>query len=139
VEVQRGTNPLDPADDVVKKEEIKVEVGASIALEGVTFKTASAVLTPESEGILTKVFNTLDQHPEMTVEIQGHTDNSGKRAANVKLSESRAVAVKAWLVAKGIAAERMTTKGYGPDKPAVPNTTPEGRQTNRRIEFMRTK
>lgn len=139
VEVQRGTNPLDPSDDVPKKEELKVEVGKSIALEGVTFATGSAKLTKESETVLEKAYNTLAQNPEVIVEIQGHTDNVGKRASNVKLSQGRADAVKAWLVAKGVAASRISTKGYGPDKPVALNTTADGRAKNRRIEFFRTK
>ena len=57
----------------------------------------------------------------------------------MRLSSGRANAVKAWLVAKGIAESRMTTRGAGPDEPLVPNTTPENRQRNRRVEFKRTK
>ncbi len=139
VEVKRGTNPLDPTDDIPKKAEFKVEVGKSIALEGVTFATGSATLTPESESTLETAYNTLYQNPEVAVEIQGHTDNVGKRATNMKLSQARADAVKAWLVAKGITAERITTKGFGPDKPVAPNTTKEGKAKNRRIDFFRVK
>jgi outer membrane protein OmpA-like peptidoglycan-associated protein len=138
-EVKNGTNPLDPKDDVPKKEEFKVEVGKSIALEGVTFATGKATLTPESEVTLEKAYNTLYQNPEVVVEIQGHTDNVGTRVTNMKLSDARAASVKAWFVAKGIAAERITTKGYGPDKPVAPNTTKEGKAKNRRIEFFRVK
>jgi outer membrane protein OmpA-like peptidoglycan-associated protein len=139
VEVKRGTNPLDPSDDFPKKEELKVEVGKSIALEGVTFASGSANLTKESETVLEKAYNTLAQNPALMVEIQGHTDNVGRRASNVKLSQGRADAVKAWLVAKGVAASRISTKGYGPDKPVALNVTAEGRAKNRRIEFFRTK
>jgi outer membrane protein OmpA-like peptidoglycan-associated protein len=137
--VNRGTNPLDPSDDIVKKEELKVEVGKAITLEGVTFATGSANLTPTSETILEKAYNTLAQNPEIAVEIQGHTDNTGKKATNMKLSQARADAVKAWLVAKGIDGSRIATKGYGPDKPVAPNTSAAGRQKNRRIEFFRSK
>jgi outer membrane protein OmpA-like peptidoglycan-associated protein len=142
-EVARGSNPLDPADDMnwppKKKEELTVEVGKAIVLEGVVFKTGKAEITPESEQILTTAYNTLAQNPDIAVEIQGHTDNSGKRASNMKLSQARADAVKAWLVAKGIDAGRITTKGYGPDKPAASNKTAAGKEKNRRIEFFRTK
>ena len=139
-EVRNGTNPLNPDDDVPKKkEELKVEVGKAIALEGVTFATGSAKLTPESEVTLEKAYNTLEQNPEIAVEIGGHTDNTGKRLTNVKLSQARADAVKGWLVAKGIAATRIATKGYGPDKPIAPNTTADGRAQNRRIDFFRVK
>ena len=138
IEIKNGTDPLNPADDV-KKEVLKVEKGASIVLEGVVFKSGSAEISPESRDILEKVYNTMKENSELEVEIQGHTDNSGKRSANVKLSKQRADAVKAYLVDKGVDGGRVTTKGYGPDKPLVPNTTPEGKQKNRRIEFFRTK
>ncbi len=139
-EIANGTNPLDPSDDVPKKQqELKAEVGVPIILDGIVFQTGSSEITPQSEDILMKAFNTLDRHPEIDVEIQGHTDNVGKRAMNMKLSLRRAESVKKWLVNKGIAPARITTKGFGPDEPLVPNTTAEGRQKNRRIEFLRTK
>jgi outer membrane protein OmpA-like peptidoglycan-associated protein len=138
-EITNATNPLDPSDDVPKKEELKVEVKKSIVLDGVVFKTASAEISPESAEILEIAFNTLNQNPEIEVEIQGHTDNVGKHAYNMKLSQKRADAVKDYIVKKGIAAFRITTNGYGPDKPVVPNTTPENKQKNRRIEFFRMK
>ncbi len=138
-EIAGGTNPLNPNDDVPKKEEIKVEVGKSIVLEGIVFKTGSAKISEESADILEIAYNTLEQNPEIEVEIQGHTDNVGKSAYNKTLSQKRADAVKKFLVEKGINESRITTKGYGFDKPLVPNTTPENRQMNRRIEFFRTK
>lgn len=137
-EVGRGTDPLVAADDV-KKEELKVEVGAAIVLDGIVFATGKSDITPESEALLEKAYNTLAQNPDIMVEIHGHTDNTGKRATNTKLSQARADAVKTWLVKKGIAADRVGTKGFGPDKPIAPNTTKEGRSKNRRIEFFRTK
>ncbi len=141
-EVARGTNPLDPADDmpkVEKKEELKTEVGKAIVLEGVVFKTGSAEITPASEDILTKAYNTLEQNPEIEVQIVGYTDNTGRRASNMKLSLARANAVKDHLVKKGINPSRITTQGLGPDKPIASNKTAEGKQQNRRIEFIRTK
>ncbi|MEK9138355.1 MAG: OmpA family protein, partial [Bacteroidota bacterium] len=139
-EVARGSDPLNTADDVPpKKEELKVEVGKAIVLEGIAFAAGKAEITAQSESILEIAYNTLAQNPEITVEIQGHTDNTGKKATNMKLSQARAEAVKAWLVKKGIAADRVTAKGYGPDKPAADNKTADGRQKNRRIEFFRVK
>jgi outer membrane protein OmpA-like peptidoglycan-associated protein len=139
IEVNRGTDPLNPADDVAKKEELKVQVGQSIVLEGIVFASGKSVVTPESEVVLEQVYNKLAQNPEVTVEIRGYTDNTGKKASNVKLSQARADAVKTWLVGRGIATGRIATKGFGPDNPIAPNTTPEGRQKNRRIEFYRSK
>ena len=134
VEVGRGSDPLNANDD-----KPKVAVGESIVLEGIVFKTGSAEITPESQGVLEDAFDVLNDHPEIAVEIQGHTDDRGARALNLKLSQARADAVKAWLIAKGISADRISTMGYGPDKPIAPNTDAGGRQRNRRIEFYRTK
>ncbi len=138
VEVARGTDPLNPNDDI-KKEEIVVEKGKSIVLEGVIFETNKSEILPESEQVLEKAYNTLNQNPDVTVEIRGYTDNTGKKAKNMKLSENRANAVKDYLVKKGIAPDRITTKGYGPSNPVADNTTKEGKQKNRRIEFFRVK
>jgi outer membrane protein OmpA-like peptidoglycan-associated protein len=132
VEVKRGTNPLNADDDVVK-------VGVPMVLEGVTFASGKADITPESAIILEQSLKTMNIYPEIAVEISGHTDNVGKKSTNVKLSQKRADAVKAWLVSKGVDAARITTKGYGPDQPIAPNDTPENKRKNRRIEFKRTK
>jgi len=139
IEVNRGTNPLDPSDDLPKKETVQLEVGKNLVLEGITFSSASAEITPESEPVLEKVYNTLAENMDIEVEIQGHTDNVGSRSSNMKLSLARADAVKTYLVNKGIDGARMTTKGIGPDKPIAPNKTDEGKQKNRRIEFIRLK
>lgn len=144
VEVARGTNPLDANDDVVKakpKDEIDIGTvgGAAIALEGIEFDVAKATIRPSSDSSLNKALKMMANHPELEVEIRGHTDNSGKREKNVKLSHDRAESVKKWLIDRGIAASRMTTKGFGPDSPIAPNDTPENKQKNRRIEFARTK
>jgi outer membrane protein OmpA-like peptidoglycan-associated protein len=139
IEVFRGTNPLDPSDDFPRKEEFKIDVGKSIVLEGIVFKTGSAEITASSAAILEKAYNTFQQNPDIIVEIHGHTDNVGKRAYNMKLSMDRANAVKEYLVQRGIAESRITTKGFGFDKPIVPNDSPENRQKNRRIEFFRIK
>jgi outer membrane protein OmpA-like peptidoglycan-associated protein len=138
IEVNRGTNPLDAADDIPKKK-VEVETGKSIVLEGIVFETGKSNILSASEETLMKAFNILNDNPEVEVEIQGHTDNVGNKKKNMKLSLDRAEAVKVWLVAKGINAARMTTKGFGPDMPIADNKTPEGKQKNRRIEFFRTK
>lgn len=136
VEITRGTDPLDPEDDI-EKEEIKV--GEVIVLEGINFETNRWAITPESETILMKAYNTMKNNPKIEVEISGHTDSRGSNSSNQVLSENRANAVKEWLVTKGIESSRITTVGYGEDKPMVPNDSPENMLKNRRIEFKRVK
>ena len=80
----------------------------------------------------------LTEHGDLKLVIEGHTDNVGNAAANRTLSEQRAAAVKAYLVAQhGIDAARLETAGHGDAKPAAPNTTHEGRQQNRRVELVK--
>ncbi|MCZ2268082.1 MAG: OmpA family protein, partial [Ignavibacteriales bacterium] len=131
-EVKRGTDPLNPEDDVVK-------IGVPIILEGITFDVNKSTIKPESEATLMKALKTLETYTDISVEIGGHTDSDGSAKSNQKLSEARAESVKAWLVNKGIDASRISTKGYGEDKPIADNKTKEGKQKNRRIEFTRTK
>lgn len=131
-EVRRGTDPLNAEDDVVK-------IGVPIVLEGITFDVNKATIRPESEATLMKALKTLQTYQDISVEISGHTDSDGSNKKNQKLSEDRAESVKAWLVSKGIDGSRITTKGYGEDKPIADNKTKEGKQKNRRIEFTRTK
>ena len=78
----------------------------------------------------------LKSRPSMQVRIEGHTDIRGGRAYNLRLSQSRADSVKAYLVGKGISSDRMDAKGYGPDQPIENNKTAAGRERNRRVEFM---
>ncbi len=108
------------------------------ATQGILFATGKADLQPESRPVLKEIATTLREHPELRVLIEGHTDNVGAAAANLKLSDARAAAVKAALVSQfGIAEDRITTKGLGDTSPAVPNTTPAGRAQNRRVEVVK--
>ena len=84
---------------------------------------------------LGRVLDTLKAFPEVKLEVQGHTDGSGARDANVKLSQDRAASVRDWLVSKGIAADRVTAQGFGPDRPVGDNATDAGKAANRRVEF----
>jgi outer membrane protein OmpA-like peptidoglycan-associated protein len=138
-EVRRGTNPLNPADDIPKKESLAVEIGRPIVLEGVVFEFNKARIKPESEETLMFAYTTMNDNPGIEVEIHGHSDNIGKAGVNLKLSQARANAVKDWLVARGVDPARIGTKGFGFVRPIAPNDTEAGRQKNRRIEFVRVK
>lgn len=104
-------------------------------IEGIAFATASDVITPGSKPTLDHAFAVLKEFPTVRVRIAGHTDNVGKRAANVDLSQRRAAAVRKYLVDAGIDAARLETRGAGPDEPVASNKTKDGRAKNRRIEF----
>lgn len=135
-EVRRASNPLDPSDDIVKEE---IEVGQVFILEGINFETNSASITADSEERLMKTLATMQNNPAIEVEISGHTDSRGSNSSNQNLSERRANSVKEWLVSKGIDGNRITTVGYGEDRPVDTNDTQEGMARNRRIEFKRIK
>jgi OmpA-OmpF porin, OOP family len=105
---------------------------------GILFATGKADLQPESRAVLKEIAATMKQHGDLKILIEGHTDNVGSAASNLTLSDARAAAVKAALVADfGIAGDRMATKGLGDTKPSVPNTSAAGRAQNRRVEIVK--
>jgi len=109
-----------------------------VAVHGILFDTGKATVKPESAAVLGEIATLLNTDASLTLEIQGHTDNVGAPAANLKLSQDRALAVKDYVVTKGgIAAARLTTAGFGDTKPVAPNTTDEGRAQNRRVELVK--
>jgi outer membrane protein OmpA-like peptidoglycan-associated protein len=114
-----------------------LEEKGSVAVYGITFDTGKATIEPESEKILATVVEVLEADPALKLEIQGHTDNVGTPAANLKLSNERAAAVRSWLVGRGIAAARLTSAGLGDTKPVADNKTEEGRAKNRRVELVK--
>lgn len=108
------------------------------ATHGILFATGKAELQPESRPVLKEIASTMKEHGDLKILIEGHTDNVGSAASNLTLSDARAAAVKAALVADfGIAGDRITTKGFGDTKPSVPNTTAVGRAQNRRVEIVK--
>jgi outer membrane protein OmpA-like peptidoglycan-associated protein len=115
-----------------------VQAGQIKILDQVKFKTNSADILPgkDSEEVLQAVLKVLNEHSEIKkVRIEGHTDSTGSAALNRTLSANRAKSVMKWLTGHGIAADRLTSAGFGPDKPIDDNATPAGRQNNRRVEF----
>jgi outer membrane protein OmpA-like peptidoglycan-associated protein len=109
----------------------------AIVLEGVNFQTNKAVLLKESEAVLDRVAAVLIAHPDVKVEVGGHSDADGSESANMKLSTKRANSVRDYLIKKGVPAEQMTAKGYGESTPIADNKTPEGKAQNRRVELKR--
>jgi outer membrane protein OmpA-like peptidoglycan-associated protein len=110
----------------------------SVALHNILFDTGKATLKPESAAALAPVGELLKSDASLKLEIQGHTDNVGQAAANLKLSQDRAALVKAYLVQTfGIPAARLTTSGFGDTKPVAPNTAESGRAQNRRVELVK--
>ncbi|MBR8177987.1 OmpA family protein [Burkholderia ambifaria] len=107
----------------------------TLANRTIEFETGSATLTPQGRQILDQMAAALSKLQNRTVDIIGHTDNSGNRTSNIALSQARADAVKGYLITKSIPPQQMTTTGVGPDQPIAPNETAEGRARNRRIEF----
>lgn len=107
------------------------------AVYGINFDFDKATLRPDSEPTLTQVLRLLKDDPKLAIEIGGHTDNVGKPDYNMKLSDRRAASVREWLVAHGIAASRLTSRGYGDTQPLVPNSSDENRAKNRRVELKK--
>ncbi len=110
--------------------------GLVVTLGDVLFDTAQANLKSVSSNHLVKLGQFLNKHPERTALIEGHTDSVGSAASNVLLSQRRAEAVKAFLVAQGIAASRLQASGKGQDMPLASNNNAEGRSQNRRVEVI---
>jgi outer membrane protein OmpA-like peptidoglycan-associated protein len=129
VEVTLVHRPKNPLVSISQKE--------IIIRQQVQFATDSAVILPASTALLTEVADAFARNPRIRgVEIQGHTDSDGDDAHNQMLSEDRANAVRSWLIAHGVASDRLTAKGYGEKKPLVPNVTAGNRARNRRVQFI---
>lgn len=132
---------------MVEKQEMKQEISVNelekqLNKDGfltyhINFDTGKATIKPESEGSINQITALLKGVPALKVSIEGHTDNVGTAESNMKLSEDRAKAVVAAVVAKGIAAERMSAVGRGQDAPVADNRKEEGRALNRRVEVVK--
>jgi outer membrane protein OmpA-like peptidoglycan-associated protein/curli biogenesis system outer membrane secretion channel CsgG len=115
-----------------------IESSGRFVTHGILFDTDSDRIKPESAAVLQSIARGLQASPDLKVEIDGHTDSTGIAQHNMDLSKRRAEAVKTVLVSQfNIDASRLTTAGFGSSKPAAPNTTPEGKAQNRRVEFVR--
>ncbi|HEY1694058.1 MAG TPA: OmpA family protein [Polyangiaceae bacterium] len=116
---------------------VSVGKGEITIKQQIQFALDSAVILPESFGLLTEIADTLIRHNEIRrVEVQGHTDNSGTPEHNKVLSEQRAEAVRAWLVQHGVPSDKLVARGYGQERPIAPNVTAGNRARNRRVQFI---
>lgn len=132
-----GFQDEDGCPDAVKQTPKAKKIEKQVVLRGVNFKSGSAELTYESFAALDVIAEQLNEYPDVRIEIRGYTDNVGKRAENIRLSQMRAESIKTYLVQKGIAMSRIIAMGYGPDNPVASNRTAAGRAENRRTEMYR--
>ena len=118
--------------------EVKKEVKTLFqkALQGIQFETGKADIKPISFPLLNQIANALILNPDYLIEVQGHTDNVGGSDYNINLSNDRAASVRLYLVDKGVTQDRITSKGYGYNKPVASNKTKAGKAMNRRVEFV---
>lgn len=139
-----GTPPAPPPPPPPKKEEPppppprvvlkdnKIEIG-----EKIQFEVNKAVILPQSFGLMDEIADTIKKNPQVKkLSIEGHASAEGDAKKNLKLSDDRAKAVMKYLVDKGIDAARLTAKGFGVTRPIADNNTEEGREKNRRVEFV---
>jgi outer membrane protein OmpA-like peptidoglycan-associated protein len=132
---------------IVEKEQMKQVIQANemfdalnkngfIALD-ILFDTGKATIQPESQPIVDEIYNLMNTNADFNVSIEGHTDNVGNAADNKTLSEARAKSILDALVSKGIKKERLSSIGWGQEKPVADNRTEEGRSKNRRVEIVK--
>ena len=116
---------------------VKIEDGRIFIIGKVQFETGSTQITKKSDPLLDQIAQALAANPQVKkIRIEGHTDNVGDARINLRLSEDRALSVRAALERRGIASNRLATRGLGETRPIAPNKSPGGRQKNRRVEFI---
>jgi len=134
--VEVSTDTITISDTIHTNIGIKQTPKGSIVISNIYYETAKAELRPESQESLNKgLVDLLKDNPKLIIEISSHTDDVGTNEYNQKLSQARAESVVNYLIGHGIDKTRLIAKGYGEGKPIATNTTPEGRQKNRRTEF----
>ena len=132
---------------VVEAEEMKQDIQANDILEAlnkdghialyINFETGKSTISAESQKTIDNIVMMLQENPTLKISIEGHTDNVGAVADNKTLSENRAKAVMNAVVSKGITSSRLTSKGWGQEKPVADNATDEGKAKNRRVEIVK--
>ncbi len=109
----------------------------TVVLEGISFQFGTAELTEDAQSVLDIAAIILQNNPEITMEVAGHTDSIGEKESNLRLSTLRAQSVATYLVSKGVSADQLQAKGYGAEEPIADNTSDEGRAQNRRVELRK--
>ncbi len=115
----------------------KLMQDGKIITNGIRFDVNKAVIKPESMGVINSILQMMQEHPELNLSVEGHTDSDGDDTSNQGLSERRAQAVVDELSKMGISSGRLSGRGWGETKPVGPNNTAEGKAANRRVEFVK--
>ncbi len=111
--------------------------GNKFTTHAILFDVNKSTIKPKSAGFIASLAEWMKSNPGTRFEIAGHTDGAGDSAANMKLSQARAEAVKKSLIVKGVGGQRLQSKGYGATRPINTNTTAAGMEENRRVEFVK--
>jgi len=120
-------------DDIAKALE---KDGKVVISGGILFETDSAKLAPSATDLVRRISEVMKQNPNLKISVVGYTDSTGEYNYNIQLSERRAKAFADALIKDGVAANRLTAVGVGPQSPVATNDTPEGRAQNRRVELV---
>jgi outer membrane protein OmpA-like peptidoglycan-associated protein len=134
--ISRADATLEPAVTKLNMKTDVLEENKPFVINDIYYSTNKADIEENSTLILDEFASYLLEHPSMTIEIRGHTDDIGNDQTNFALSADRAFEVLKYLSSKGVPGKRMTAKGFGETKPVAPNTTEENRAQNRRTEFV---
>lgn len=132
------TKPVQITAKLIQADALKQALDSSGKVSiHVNFATNAAQILPDSEPQIAQVTQLLKADEQLRLSVEGHTDNSGSQSHNQQLSQARAEAVRNRLVGDGIAADRLTAKGYGQSQPVADNATEDGRRENRRVELVK--
>lgn len=137
-DLQEGIDLNSPEDDQMNRDIYltPLAVGEKVTLTNIYFETSKAILLSESFPSLDNLVKMMQENANMEIRLEGHTDNIGDADKNMGLSIDRVMSVKRYLMNKGIAPQRIQTKGFGNTRPVTDNSTEEARQKNRRVEFV---
>jgi large repetitive protein len=137
-EIYNGIDDSDGCPEKLKTKSLVEVTAEKIEIKDkIFFKTGSDEILPKSYGLLDQVAAVMKNYKHLTkIRVEGHTDATGPRKKNLKLSKDRAESVRKYLIDKGVEPERLDSEGFGPDKPIGSNKTAKGKELNRRVEFV---